>query len=263
MVVEDAALVAARDLVAGARRVVVLTGAGISTDSGIPDFRGPDGVWTRDPEAEKYSTIDNYLVDPDLRRRAWRRRMDNPAWTAEPNDGHLALVALERSGRLELLVTQNIDGLHLRAGNSADKVVEVHGTIRSATCVVCRWRGPMGPVLERIRAGEADPSCERCGGVLKSATVFFGEPLDEQDIRRALDAASSAEVLVCVGTSLQVYPVAQMVPLALAGGAEVVIVNGEPTPFDGDATVCVRGSISEVLPAVLGARSPGTTRPVE
>jgi NAD-dependent deacetylase len=255
MVVEDAAVAAARDLVAAAQRVVVLTGAGISTDSGIPDFRGPDGVWTRDPEAEKYSTIDHYLADADLRRRAWQRRMDNPAWTAEPNDGHRALVDLERSGRLALLVTQNIDGLHLHAGNSPERVVEVHGTIRSATCVVCRWRGPMGPVLDRIRAGEADPACERCGGVLKSATVFFGESLDERDIGRAFDAASAAEVLVCVGTSLQVYPVAQMVPLALAGGGDVVIVNGEPTPFD-DAALCVRGSISEVLPDVLGTRRP-------
>jgi len=253
---EDPAAAIARQLLAESRRVVVLTGAGISTDSGIPDFRGPDGVWTRNPEAEKYSTIDYYLSDPDLRRRAWLRRLDNPAWTAEPNAGHRALVDLERSGRLDLLVTQNIDGLHLAAGSSPEKVVEVHGTIRSAMCVACTWRGPMGPVLDRIRAGDADPACEVCGGILKSSTVFFGEHLDERDVERAFDAASAAEVLLCVGTSLQVYPVAQMVPLALAGGAQVVIVNAEPTPFD-DAAVAVRGSISEVLPALVGRRGAG------
>ena len=251
MAIEDAAVATARRLLGDARRIVALTGAGISTDSGIPDFRGPDGVWTRDPEAEKYSTIDHYLSDPDLRRRAWLRRLDNPAWTAEPNAGHRALVDLERSGRLDVLVTQNIDGLHLRAGSSPEKVVEVHGTIRSAMCVECAWRGPMGPVLDRIRAGEADPACEVCGGVLKSSTVFFGENLREQDVERAFDAASAAEVLLCVGTSLQVYPVARMVPLALAAGAEVVIVNAEPTPFD-DRAVTVRGSISEVLPGLVG-----------
>jgi NAD-dependent deacetylase len=255
MAIEDAAAATARRLLTDSRRIVALTGAGISTDSGIPDFRGPDGVWTRDPEAEKYSTIDHYLSDADLRRRAWLRRLDNPAWTAEPNAGHRALVDLERSGRLDVLVTQNIDGLHLRAGSSPDKVVEVHGTIRSAMCVDCDWRGPMGPVLDRIRAGEADPACEVCGGVLKSSTVFFGENLREQDVERAFDAASAAEVLLCVGTSLQVYPVARMVPLARAAGAEVVIVNAEPTPFD-EGAVTVRGSISEVLPSLVGAPDP-------
>ena len=249
MATEDAAATA-RQLLAEASRIVVLTGAGISTDSGIPDFRGPNGVWTRDPEAEKYSTIGHYLADADLRRRAWLRRLDNPAWTAEPNAGHRALVDLERTGRLDLLVTQNIDGLHLRAGSSPEKVVEVHGTIRSAMCVDCTWRGPMGPVLDRIRAGDADPACELCGGVLKSSTIFFGENLVERDIERAFDAASAADVLLCVGTSLQVYPVAQMVPLAVAGGAEVVIVNAEPTPFD-DGAVTVRGSISTVLPLLV------------
>lgn len=248
---DDPDLFEAHRLIRGASRVTVLTGAGISTDSGIPDFRGPQGVWTRDPEAEKYSTIDHYLADPDLRRRAWLRRLDNPAWTAEPNPGHRALVDLELSGRLHLLVTQNIDGLHVRAGSSPDKVVEVHGTIRSAMCVDCDWRGPMGPVLDRIRSGDADPACAECGGVLKSATVFFGEQLDELDVERAFEAASASEVLLCVGTSLQVYPVARMVPLALAAGAAVVIVNAEPTPFD-DRALTVRGSISEVLPRLLG-----------
>jgi NAD-dependent deacetylase len=257
---DDPALAAARELVRSATRIVALTGAGISTDSGIPDFRGPDGVWTRDPEAEKYSTIDHYLSDAEIRRRAWQRRLENPAWTAEPNAGHRALVSLEAGGALDLLVTQNIDGLHVRAGNSPERVVEVHGTIRDAVCVACNWRGAMGDVLDRIRSGDPDPSCHDCGGILKSATVFFGESLDESDVVRAFDSASSAEVLICIGTSLQVYPIARMVPLALAAGAALVIVNGEPTPFDVEATV-VRGSISDVLPALV-ARA-GTTGAVE
>ncbi|MHB1139779.1 MAG: SIR2 family NAD-dependent protein deacylase, partial [Microthrixaceae bacterium] len=228
-----------------------LTGAGISTDSGIPDFRGPQGVWTKDPDAEKYSSIDHYLADPELRARAWRFRMDNPAWTATPNDGHRALVDLERSGRLQLLVTQNIDGLHLAAGNDPDRVVEVHGTIRDAKCTACGWRGEMAPVMDRVRAGEPDPLCGVCGGILKSGTVFFGEQLDPLDIERAFDAASDTDVLICVGTSLQVYPVAQMVPLALRGGAQVVIVNAEPTPYD-DAAVTVHAPIGAVLPRIVG-----------
>lgn len=233
-------------------RIAVLTGAGISTDSGIPDFRGPQGVWTKDPEAEKYSTIEHYLADPDLRVRAWQWRMTNPAWTAEPNAGHRALVELERSGRLDLLVTQNIDGLHLAAGTDPDRLVEVHGSIRGARCVRCAWRGPTTEVLDRVRAGEADPPCRVCGGILKTSTVFFGESLDEQDLDRAFDSASRCDALWCIGTTLQVYPVAQMVPLALRRGAQVVIVNQGETPFDDVATV-LRGPISELLPQMVGS----------
>lgn len=234
-----------------ADRVVVLTGAGISTDSGIPDFRGPDGVWTRDPEAEKYSTIGHYLADPELRRRAWHRRLDNPALSAEPNAGHRALVDLEQSGRLELLVTQNIDGLHVVAGNDPRLVVEVHGSVVEAMCVTCDWRGPMVEVLDRVRAGEADPACERCGGILKSSTVFFGESLDPDHLDRAFAAAEECEVLLAVGTSLQVYPIAGVVPHAVTGGARVVILNAEPTPYDGLAAAVVNGPISTVLPRLV------------
>lgn len=242
-------------LVGGADRVVVLTGAGVSTDSGIPDFRGPNGIWTRDPEAEKYSSIEPYLADPELRVRAWRYRMANPAWTAVPNPGHRALAGFGSTGALELLVTQNIDGLHQAAGSDPDRVIEIHGTIRSARCVLCDWRGPTERVLDRVRKGEPDPACERCGGVLKTATVFFGEALDPLALSRSLDAAAACDVLVCVGTSLQVYPIASMVPTALAAGAGLVVVNAESTPFDDDAAAVVRGSISEVLPPILGDRT--------
>ena len=239
-------------LVADAQRIVVLTGAGISTDSGIPDFRGPDGVWTRDPEMEKLSTIDHYLGNPDVRERAWRSRMDHPAWRADPNPGHTALAELGRTGRLALTVTQNIDGLHGESGLPSEDIVEVHGTMRQVRCVDCGMTSPMQTTLDRVRAGEADPPCELCGGILKSATIFFGEALVPADLNRALTAAAEADLLLTVGTTLQVYPVADMVPIAASNGASIVIVNGEPTPMDDLADAVVLGSISDVLPAILG-----------
>lgn len=242
---------AARELVRGARRILVLTGAGISTDSGIPDFRGPSGVWTRDPDAEKYSTIGYYLGDESIRRRAWLRRLDNPAWSAEPNAGHRALVDLERAGRLHLLVTQNIDGLHLRAGNSTERVVEAHGSIREVHCVDCGARGPMPPVLDRVRSGDTDPRCERCGGILKSTTVLFGESLDQRVLARAAAAVDGADLLLAVGSTLGVYPVAGLVPAASIRGVPVVILNRGPTEQDELAAALVVGSISEVLPELL------------
>ena len=245
------AIAAARSLLADAERIVILTGAGISTDSGIPDFRGPEGVWTKNPEAEKFSTISYYLADPELRERAWQNRLSNPAWTARPNAGHDALVDLERSGRLRLLVTQNIDGLHQRAGNDPQLVVEMHGSIQEAHCTECAWRGPMAPVLDRVRGGEADPPCEECGGIVKSTTVFFGENLDPVNLERAFAAAADCDVLLAVGTTLGVYPVAGLPPAAKNRGAQIIIVNGGPTDQDELADVVIFGSISEVLPQIL------------
>lgn len=239
--------------VAEAARVVVLTGAGISTDSGIPDFRGPNGVWTRNPAAEKASDISYYLGDPEVRRAAWQSRLDHPAWTARPNAGHLAIVDLERSGRLSALVTQNIDGLHQRAGNDPDRVIEVHGTVWFSRCWDCRDRRPMAETLERVRAGDPDPACELCGGILKSDTISFGQSLVPEVIDRALQVSGEADVLVAVGSTLSVYPVAGCVPLARAAGARVVIVNGGPTAMDDEADAVLRGPIAELLPAVLGA----------
>jgi NAD-dependent deacetylase len=246
----------ARRLVAAATRIVALTGAGISTESGIPDFRGPNGVWTRTPGAERLSNIHAYVSDRDVRTRAWRSRLEHPAWTAQPNAGHRALVALERAGRLHALVTQNIDGLHERAGSSRSIIVEVHGTMREAACLACSWRGPMQSVLDRVRAGEEDPPCERCGGILKSATISFGQPLVPEVIDRAMRAAREADLLMAIGTSLQVYPVAGMVPIAARAGARIVIVNGEPTPFDDVADVVVRDPIGRALPAMCAAPEP-------
>ena len=248
-----AAVEVVRHWIDGASRIVALTGAGASTESGIPDFRGPQGVWTRNPIAEKLSNIHEYMSDPEVRKLSWQSRLDHPAWTAQPNAGHRALVALDRRGKLHALVTQNIDGLHQQAGHAPDKVIEVHGTMRDAMCMHCGWRGPMGPVLDRVRAGEEDPPCERCGGILKSATISFGQALVPHVIARAMRAAEEADLLLAIGTSLQVYPVAGAVPLAKASGARLVIINAEPTPFDEVADAVLRQPIGEVLPAVCRA----------
>jgi len=234
--------------------IVALTGAGISTESGIPDFRGPQGVWTRDPKAERLSYIHEYMTDPDVRKLSWRTRVDHPAWHAQPNAGHHALVALEQRGKLHALVTQNIDGLHQLAGQAPAKVIEVHGTMRDVMCMACGWRGPSGPVLDRVRAGEADPPCSSCGGILKSATISFGQALVPEVINAAVLAAEHADLLLAIGTSLQVYPVAGLVPLAKAAGARVVIVNAEPTPFDEQVDAVIRTPIGNVLPQICARR---------
>lgn len=235
----------------GASSVVMLTGAGVSTDSGIPDFRGPNGIWTRDPRAERLSNIGYYIADAAIRREAWRRRADHPAWGARPNPAHLAIAELERAGHLDLLITQNIDGLHLLAGSSPDRLVEIHGSIRESACLTCGDRRPMIEVLARVRDGEEDPPCELCGGILKSATVSFGQNLDPSDLARARDAAASADVFLAVGTSLTVHPVAGLPELTLGSGGRLAIINAEPTPLDDRAHLVLRGAVGEIIPKLL------------
>jgi NAD-dependent deacetylase len=247
----DRPLKAARRFIDEARRIVVLTGAGISTDSGIPDFRGPQGVWTRNPEAERMATIQHYVADPEVRKRSWRSRLESPALSAEPNEGHRALVALERRGKLLALLTQNVDGLHQEAGSSPSLVVEIHGTAREVTCLSCGERAPMERALARVRAGEDDPPCRTCGGILKSATISFGQGLVPEDLRRAEQAARGCDLMLAVGTKLSVYPIAGVVPVAKEAGAGVVIINAEPTEMDSLADVVLRGSISVVLPRLV------------
>jgi NAD-dependent deacetylase len=242
-----------RDWIDDAERVVVLTGAGISTDSGIPDFRGPQGLWTKNPLAEKMSNIHYYLADPEVRKLSWQNRLSSPAWAARPNAGHLSLVHLEKQGKLHALITQNIDELHQIAGNSPERVIEVHGTMRKFMCWGCGMRGPMQKVLERVRGGEDDPKCRDCGGILKSDTISFGQQLVPGVIDRAMQAAGEADFFLAVGTSLQVYPVAGAVDMARAAGAKIVIVNAQPTPFDEIADAVFNTSISETLPAILGS----------
>jgi NAD-dependent deacetylase len=242
-----------RAWVGEAERVVVLTGAGISTDSGIPDFRGPQGVWTRDPQAEKLSDIRYYTADPEIRRKSWQSRLGHPAWTACPNAGHAAIAELERRGKLHALITQNIDGLHQKAGNSTARVIEVHGTVHAVVCLSCGRKGPMHAALERVRRGESDPPCTHCGGILKSDTISFGQALVPEVIDRAIKAAAESDLFVSVGTSLQVYPIAGAVPAAKRSGARVVIVNAQPTPFDAIADAVLRGAIGDILPRILGS----------
>lgn len=254
----EADVARARDLIEQARRIVVLTGAGISTDSGIQDFRGPNGVWTKNPEAEKTMTLQTYMADPEHRRRAWQNRLTSTLWDAEPNAGHRALVQLERTGRLDTLVTQNIDGLHQKAGTDAARVVEIHGTTRDVMCLSCGGRQPSDPVHERVRNGETDPACLAeldggavCGGILKPATISFGQSLVPEDLFRAESAAAGCDLLLAVGSTLGVFPAAGLVPVAVQHGAVVVILNGGPTDMDSLADVVVYGRIGECLPKMV------------
>ena len=247
------AVAAARRMVDEAERVTVLTGAGISTDSGLPDFRGPKGLWTRDPAAERASNINVYVSDPEVRRSNWARRASGALWgDVEPNRGHKALVHLQERGKLHLLITQNVDELHQRAGSDPERVVEIHGTTRKVQCLSCDYRDDIDVALERVRAGEEDPDCPRCGWILKAATVSFGQSLNPVDLDRAERASTECDVFLAVGTTLAVSPINRTAVIAVHSGARLVIVNGEPTEFDSLADVLVRGSISDVLPVVCG-----------
>lgn len=238
---------------ATASAVTVLTGAGISTESGIPDFRGPQGVWTRDPSARALSSIDAYLADPELRERAWQARLGSPVWQARPNPGHRALAAFERTGRLQAIVTQNIDGLHQAAGSSPERVIEIHGTAHWVKCLACPRRTPVREVLARVTAGEPDPRCPECGGLQKSATISFGESLEPAVLAAADRASQDCDLLLAIGTSLSVYPAAGLCDHAAGAGARLVIVNAEPTPYDPAADAILRDPIGEVLPRLVEA----------
>jgi NAD-dependent deacetylase len=242
----------AKEWIDRAQRVLVLTGAGISTDSGIPDFRGPQGVWTLDPKAERTSHLSYYMSDPEVRKLSWLKRMDWIENQHEPNPGHRAIVTLQERGKLHTLVTQNIDELHQRAGTDPAKVVEIHGTMRKVMCMSCGERAPMERALERVKAGEEDPPCRTCGGILKSATISFGQNLVPEDLDRAEKAAVECDLLLAVGSTLTVYPAAGLVPLAAQTGARIVVINAEETGYDHIADVVLRGSISEILPQIVG-----------
>ena len=231
--------------------VGVLTGAGISTDSGIPDFRGPSGVWTKNPIAELLSTYDNYVSDPELRKRSWIARRDNPAWTAVPNAAHKALAELEHSGRAVRFITQNIDRLHVKAGSSARKVIEIHGNMFDVVCVSCTYHTTMEVALERVANGEPDPECPVCGGILKSATIMFGQAMDQRSVLAAVQVAEASEVFLAIGSSLRVEPAASMCAVAVEHGADLVIVNNEETPYDALATEVIREPIGEAVPKIV------------
>ena len=241
----------ARDLIRSAGSICVLTGAGISTESGIPDFRGPDGLWTRNPAAQRLSTLAHYLQDRDSRMAAWRRRAFATEPSPKPNSGHLALVELEAQSRLKLLVTQNVDGLHRLAGTSPALLVELHGSLREQVCLTCQRRGPMAEVLERVRHGDLDPHCQACGGILKSAAISFGQQLPRAELERAQAGARGCDLFLAVGTRLEVFPAAELPAIALAAGAPLVVINQEPTQFDRRAAAVVRAPIGRVLGGLL------------
>ncbi|MEY3805527.1 MAG: NAD-dependent deacetylase [Actinomycetota bacterium] len=230
-----------------AERVVVFSGAGISTDSGIPDFRGPNGLWTQNPLAEKTSTLSYYLNDPEVRKVAWEGRVRTFGGTAKPNAGHYAVTALHRGNKLHAVVTQNVDGLHQAAGLDDDLVVEVHGTIKFARCWGCDDRRPMADFIERVKAGDPDPHCELCGGVVKSDAILFEQALVPEVIDRAMRVAEECDVLLAVGSTLAVTPAAYVVERARASQSRVAIINGGPTERDRYAHLCLRGSISPIL----------------
>ena len=232
-------------------RVVILSGAGISTESGIPDFRGPDGVWTKNPDAERTATLQNFINNRDYRVMSWKTRIKNFANSPQPNRAHFALVELEKKGKLGTLITQNIDSLHLLAGTNIERLVEIHGTTRDYACLGCGDNGPIEDVLCRVKSGEEDPICEKCRGILKSATISFGQSLKKEDIERAQNAARECDLFIAIGTSLTVYPVAALPQLALQAGAKLIVINDGETPYDGLANEKLAEKIGDILPAIV------------
>ncbi len=234
-----------------AESLVVFTGAGVSTESGIPDFRGPQGIWKKiDPSIFEFS---RYVRDPEVRRLAWRMRLEHPGFQAEPNPSHHAIAELEAHTAFEALITQNIDGLHHAAGSDPAKILEIHGTMKEVKCLSCRSRWPTEVILERVADGEEDPSCEKCGGILKTATISFGEQLDPDVLARCQEAAVKSDVFLVAGSSLVVYPAAALPEIAADTGARLVIVNLEETPLDHKADAVLRGKTGDVLPRIVKA----------
>lgn len=243
-------LATARNLVQTANRIVILSGAGLSTASGIPDFRGPQGLWTADPEAEKISTLHYYLHDDRVRRLAWQYRAGSPIWEAKPNAAHLALVSLEKTGKLAGIITQNTDGLHQVAGNTPDLVHEIHGNLRQWRCEDCQITGPMIDAVRRVQAGETDPRCPECGGIIRATTILFGENLVPEVLDTAVSLAETCDLMLAIGTSLTVHPVAGLVPFAAYRGTPIVIINGEDTPYDDLAEIVIQDDILLTVPTI-------------
>lgn len=243
----------AADLLRRADDVVVLTGAGVSTESGIPDFRSPGGIWDRFDPSE--FTYQNYVSNPEHRKTVWQLGLDvYPVLErAQPNPAHLAVTELERRGKLRCLVTQNIDGLHQKAGTSPERTIEIHGTAREVTCLSCGDRQGRKAVHERLVTGEEDPPCRACGGILKPATISFGQAMPEREMMLAFEHARRCRVFLVIGSSLVVYPVASLPAEAVRAGAQLLIVNREPTPYDSVADAVLHGSAGETMEALLSA----------
>jgi NAD-dependent deacetylase len=232
-----------------ARRILVFTGAGISTESGIPDFRGPNGVWkTTDPQ--RY-TIQSYVSDRGVRVERWRARLEGRFSDAQPNAAHVAVTRLQRAGLAPVVVTQNIDGLHQRAGTV--NVIELHGTSSEAMCLECGRRMPIEVALDRVREGDEDPHCELCGGLLKTATISFGQAMVVADMERAIEEARLCDVCLTIGSTLSVWPAASVPVEAVRNGGRLVIINEGVTDLDGMASLILAGRAGTVVTELVAA----------
>jgi NAD-dependent deacetylase len=238
------------DLIIQAKKLVVFTGAGISTESGIPDFRSPGGIWSRfDPEDFTYQ---KFVADPEARRKQWRMLGEGHLTTlAEPNAAHYAIAELDRMGRLDCVITQNVDNLHQKAGVPAEKVFELHGNMQRAVCLGCGKLYPFEQIKARLDAGEAIPDCEACHGMLKPNAVLFGEALPYDVLTEASNRSSGCDLFIVVGSTLVVYPAAYMPVYAVQAGAKLVIINLSSTPMDGEATVLIRAKAGEALSRIV------------
>ena len=239
----------AAGLLAGAKRVVVFTGAGISTESGIPDFRSPGGVW------ENYTPVyyNDFIASEEARKEYWRFHVDmySVIDEAKPNAAHLAIAELHAMGILDCVITQNVDFLHQRAGVPDEKVIELHGTVKWVDCLKCGTRFERKSIQKRLDAGEEAPRCERCGGILKPATVSFGQAMPERETSEAISRARRCDLCLTAGSSLVVYPAAQIPEYAFQGGAKLIIVNMTRTHLDAYADVVIYEKLGVVLPAVV------------
>jgi len=246
----DGKITAVADMIMRAGNVVVFTGAGISTESGIPDFRSPGGIWSRfDPED---FTIGKFLSSPETRRKQWRILLEGGLFSdAEPNRAHRVVAELEKIGKLTCVITQNIDNLHQKAGNSPEKVYELHGNMRWLRCVECDKRYPLGEMVEKYRSQYDVPECEQCHGILKPDVIFFGELLPEMTLKNATSNAMRCDLIIVIGSSLVVYPAASIPMYAKGSGARLVIINNTPTPCDSDADVVIHHSAGEVMEKIM------------
>ena len=238
---------------APAERILVFSGAGLSTESGIPDFRGPDGLWTKvDPDD---FNIGRYVESRDLRVQGWRMHLDGELWgarsTVQPNQGHMAIVRLQDARRLAGVVTQNIDGLHYKSGLDDDMVAELHGNVRNSHCLSCDSRWPTEKVLGWVEAGDEDPTCPDCGGLVKTDTIMFGEMLPETEIRRASLFLAMSDAVLVVGSTVSVWPASDVVMRAAQQGKPIVIVNRGATEADFVAAAKIDAGIGEVLPDLV------------
>lgn len=239
----------AAEWLARSRFAVALTGAGLSTESGIPDFRSPGGLWDRyDPDDFTYQ---KFVADPKARRTMWRMIAEEFLTDAQPNPAHLAIAELERLGKLDCVITQNVDDLHQRAGNSPERVFELHGNMKWAICLGCGQLFSMDHIRDRLEAGEETPDCEACHGMLKPAGVLFGETLPEKVLQGAIDHSRSCDLMFVIGSTLLVYPAAYMPVYAAQAGAKVVIVNLTPTPLDKMASLIIQGRAGGVMSQIV------------